>query len=152
MQRNWGWIHRLCSPTKNGLTTAEAVIKKELSEPTLYWDWDLSKFATHMEAGTNELIQSFLRMYNESHVVLTLELKQKTIAFYQNRDIAMKSLIVLYQTSPTVVETFLLMQNYIHSQREMRTFPWKLEKLMRANYRLIRWVNPCRHDFIHFGI
>ena len=45
-----------------------------------------------MEAGTNELIQSFLRWYNKKDVVPTLEAMQKTIVFYHDKDIDMLKL------------------------------------------------------------
>ena len=45
-----------------------------------------------MEAGTNELIQRFLRWYNNKDVVPTLEAMQKWIAFYHDKDLDMLKL------------------------------------------------------------
>ena len=42
-----------------------------------------------MEAGTNELIQRFLRWYNNKDVVPSLQAMQKMIAFYHDKDIDM---------------------------------------------------------------
>ena len=45
-----------------------------------------------MEAGTNELIQRFLRWYSNKDVVPTLEAMQKLLAFYHDKDIDMLKL------------------------------------------------------------
>ena len=50
---------------KNVLTTEQAVVKLKLSKPPPYQDWELSKTATHMEAGSNELNKRFLHWCNK---------------------------------------------------------------------------------------
>ena len=45
-----------------------------------------------MEARTNELIQRFLRWYNNKDVVPTFEAMQKMIVFYRDKDIDMLKL------------------------------------------------------------
>ena len=40
-----------------------------------------------MEAGTHELIQDFVRWYNNKDVVPTLEVLQKVVTFYHDKDI-----------------------------------------------------------------
>ena len=48
-----------------------------------------------MKAGTNELIQRLLLWHNSKDDVPTIEEMQKTIAFYQNKEIGMVKLVCI---------------------------------------------------------
>ena len=87
-----------------------------------------------MEAGTNELkrANTFLLLYSNKDVVPTLEAMQKMIAFYHDYDIDMLKLGCTLSNLVNIcfAYTNLLMQNSIHSRKEIKTYWKKIDKML----------------------
>ena len=115
---------------KSGLTTEQAVVNLRLSKPP---PTDIENYEYLQQIWKQEQMSSFrdfLRWYNNKEVVPTLEAMQKMITSYHDKVIDRLFLLVLYQSWPIIACTHLLMQNFIFSRKEMKTFRKNVETIL----------------------
>ena len=113
---------------KSGLTTEQAVIKRKLSKPPATGIENYHYLQQIWKQEQMRSFKEFLRWYNKKDVVPTLEAIQKGLLFTTTKISICWSLVVHYQTWLTFAYTNLQMQNFIPSQREIKTYWRKFEK------------------------
>ena len=115
---------------KSGLTTEQAVVNLKLSKPP---PTGIENYQYLQQIWNQEQMSSlkdFLSCSNNKDVVATLKAMQKMIAFYHDKDIDKLNLGCTLPNLANVCLHELLMQFSIHSQKKIKTFWKKIEKML----------------------
>ena len=115
---------------KSGLSSEQAVIKLKLSTPPPTGIENYHYLEQIWKQEQMSWFKVFLRWYNNEDVVPTLEAMQKIIAFYHDKSIDILKLGCTLPNLANICLTNLPMQNFIPSQRQIKTYWKKFEKTL----------------------
>ena len=115
---------------KSGLTTEQAVVKLKLSKPPPTGIENYQYLQQIWNQEQKSSLKDFLSCSNNKDVVPTLKAMQKMIAFYHDKDIDKLNLVCTLPNLANLCLHELLMQFFIHSQKKIKTFWKKVEKML----------------------